>query len=60
MRPNGRPARLPRRLAGQIDDLGARRQGNDRFRREIIHRVGDIGGVVAFYHRDAGIVQLRD
>jgi hypothetical protein len=45
-------------LARQIDDLDARRrQGNDRFRHEIIHRVGGIGGVVAFDHRDAGIVQ---
>jgi hypothetical protein len=41
VRPNGRPAGY-RALARQVDDLGARhRQGNDRFRRKIIHRVDD-------------------
>ena len=60
IRPNGRPAGY-RALARQVDDLGARRrQGNDRFRRKIIHRVDDIGGVIAFDHRDARIMERRD
>jgi hypothetical protein len=55
-----RPASY-RALARQVDDLGARRrQGNDRFRRKIIHRIDDMGAVMAFDHRDARIMECRD
>jgi hypothetical protein len=44
--------------ARHVDDLGARRrQGNDRFRRKIIHRVDD---QAALDHRVARIMERRD